>query len=119
MRDRMPHAGIRAGLAPIPTNLKENRMRKLLILLACTAIAGPAAAQAAPEKKPNALVLKRQACNDQAGARQGDERRAFVKTCMAKPSERQARLKQCKVDAGDRKGAERSAFVKACAARKA
>jgi hypothetical protein len=94
-------------------------MRKLLILLACMAVAGTAAAQAAPEKKPNALQLKRQACNDQAGTRQGDERRKFVHACVTKPSEGQARLKQCKADAGDRKGAERRAFVQACVARKA
>jgi hypothetical protein len=62
-------------------------MKKYLALLALGALVAGAPALAA-DTKPNAQQDKMTACNAQAGDKKGDERKAFMKTCLsAKPAE--------------------------------
>lgn len=64
-------------------------MKKLIpaITLAIAALA--LNAQAADEKKPTAQQNKMTACNKEAGDKKGDERKAFMKTCLSAKKETQ------------------------------
>ena len=54
-------------------------------------------------------------CNADAGDKKGDERKAFMKTCLsAKKMTQQDKMKSCNADAGDKKGDDRKAFMKDC-----
>jgi hypothetical protein len=60
-------------------------------------------------------------CNAEAGDKKGDERKAFMKTCLSnKPvaangkTAQQEKMKTCNADAKDKKGDERKAFMKTC-----
>ena len=56
-------------------------------------------------------------CNKDAGEMKGDERKAFMKTCLsAKKETQQTRMKSCNADpkAKATKGDERKAFMKEC-----
>ena len=77
-------------------------MNKLLTALAaavvlCAAPAFAADTKAADTKAPNPQQEKMKACNDQAADKKGDDRKAFMKTCLsnkpataAKPESRMA-----------------------------
>jgi len=91
-------------------------MKKLITVAALSAfvfIAPTYAADAA--KAPTAQQSKMTACNKEAGDMKGDERKAFMKTCLsAKKQSQQDKMKACNKDAGDKKGDERKAFMKEC-----
>ncbi len=54
-------------------------------------------------------------CNKDAGDKKGDERKAFMKTCLsAKKMSQQDKMKSCNKDAADKKGDERKTFMKSC-----
>jgi hypothetical protein len=56
-------------------------------------------------------------CNKEAGEKKGDERKAFMKTCLsAKPATQQSKMTACNADpkAKATKGDERKAFMKEC-----
>ncbi|MBL8339783.1 MAG: phosphate starvation-inducible protein PsiF [Rhodoferax sp.] len=55
-------------------------------------------------------------CNKEAAGKSGDERRAFMKTCLSagKSDAQQAKAKACNADATGKKGAERKAFLDEC-----
>ncbi|MEO8806214.1 MAG: PsiF family protein [Burkholderiaceae bacterium] len=56
-------------------------------------------------------------CNKEAGEKKGDERKAFMKTCLsAKAPTQQDKMKSCNADpkAKATKGDERKAFMKEC-----
>jgi len=54
-------------------------------------------------------------CNKEAGDKKGDERKAFMKTCLsAKKQSQQDKMKSCNKDATGKKGDERKAFMKDC-----
>lgn len=57
-------------------------------------------------------------CNQQAGDKKGDERKAFMSNCLKKdaapPMSQQDKMKHCNATAGDRKGDERKAFMSQC-----
>ena len=60
-------------------------------------------------------------CNAQAKAsnKTGDERKAFMKSCLADGRKgQQEKMKTCNVEAKDKKGDERKAFMKACLSKK-
>ena len=79
-------------------------------LVALGLIAAPAFAADA-----NKQQSKMATCNKEAGDKKGDERKAFMKTCLAaKPATQQDKMKACNKDAGDKKGDERKAFMKEC-----
>jgi len=90
-------------------------MNKLMTVLALALAAASLTAQAADEKKPTAQQAKMTQCNKEAGDKKGDERKAFMKTCLSsKKTSQQAKMTQCNKDAGDRKGDERKKFMSEC-----
>jgi len=105
-------------------------MKNLLALIAlCGAAtltmaqtAAPAAAPAA-EKAPTAQQNRMATCNKDAGdkALKGDERKAFMKSCLSGEkmdgrAKQQEKMKSCNKEAGDKalKGDERKAFMSNC-----
>ena len=102
-------------------------MKHLMTVLALSLAAlstSAFAAAAAPDmaKSASAPMSKQQskmgACNTDAGDKKGDERKAFMKTCLsakATPTQ-QEKMKSCNADAKVKavKGDERKAFMKEC-----
>jgi len=82
----------------------ESRMNKLLTAVAAAALlcAAPAFAadtKAADTKTTNSQQDKMTVCNKQAGDKKGDERKAFMKTCLsnepAKPMTQSEKMSMC------------------------
>lgn len=70
---------------------------------------------AASGAKPTAQQSKMGECNKEAGDKKGDERKAFMKTCLsAKKPTQQSKMATCNKDAGDKKGDERKKFMSEC-----
>ncbi|GAA4351178.1 PsiF family protein [Variovorax defluvii] len=91
-------------------------MKKLLSLTAMAACLCVGAAHA-QDKAPTAQQSKMSMCNKEAGDKKGDERKAFMKSCLsAKPVTQQDKMKTCNADpkAKTLKGDERKAFMKEC-----
>jgi hypothetical protein len=74
------------------------------------------AAASASSPSPTAQQTKMATCNAEAGDKKGDERKAFMKTCLSAPkaTAQQNRMKQCNADAKGKKGDERKTFMKSC-----
>ena len=90
-------------------------MKKLLTVLALSCAAVSMSVHAADEKKPTAQQNKMTECNKEAGDKKGDERKAFMKTCLStKKMSQQDKMKSCNKDAGDKKGDERKKFMSEC-----
>ena len=99
-------------------------MKTLLTFAAALALAAstPAFANAhkeAPGMAASGAMTKQQSkmgdCNKDAGEKKGDERKAFMKTCLsAKPMTQQTKMTKCNVDATGKKGDERKTFMKEC-----
>ena len=99
-------------------------MRQFLTLSAALALAVSTSAFAtshkeAPGMAASGAMTKQQSkmgdCNKEAGDKKGDERKAFMKTCLsAKPMTQQDKMKKCNTDATGKKGDERKAFMKEC-----
>jgi hypothetical protein len=92
-------------------------MKKLISIAALSLAAFALSAQAADEKKPTAQQSKMTTCNKEAGDKKGDERKAFMKTCLsAKKETQQDKMKSCNKEAGDKKmaGEERKKFMSTC-----
>ncbi len=78
-------------------------------LVALGLLAGPAFAAETAQQNKMAT------CNKEAGDKKGDERKAFMKTCLsAKKATQQDKMKTCNADAKGKKGDERKAFMKEC-----
>jgi hypothetical protein len=68
-------------------------------------------APAAPTKQQTRMAT----CNKDATGMKGDERKAFMKTCLSnKPATQQSKMKTCNTEAADKKGDERKAFMSEC-----
>lgn len=66
---------------------------------------------AAPTKQQSKMAT----CNKEAGDMKGDDRKAFMKTCLSnKPATQQDKMKTCNADAKGKKGDERKAFMSEC-----
>jgi Spy/CpxP family protein refolding chaperone len=90
-------------------------MKKLISIAALSLAALALSAQAADDKKPTAQQSKMGECNKDAGDKKGDERKAFMKTCLsAKKQTQQEKMKACNKDAAGKKGDERKAFMSDC-----
>lgn len=94
-------------------------MKKLLSLTALgLALSLGFSAHAADDTKaPTKQQSKMATCNKEAGAMKGDERKAFMKTCLSnKPATQQDKMKTCSADAKTKalKGDERKAFMSEC-----
>ena len=87
-------------------------------LLACLMLALPLATApvlAQEKKEPTKQQSKMAACNKSAEGKKGDERKAFMKSCLSdKKTARQSKMKTCNKDATGKKGDERKAFMKDC-----
>jgi len=84
-------------------------------LLAAPAWAADAKASAPAAKASTAQQNKMGECNKQAGDKKGDERKAFMKTCLsAKPATQQDKMTACNKSAEGKKGDERKAYMKEC-----
>jgi opacity protein-like surface antigen len=100
---------------------KEIPVKRLLILAATSLalLSGLSQAADAPATSPKATAQqsKMGECNAQAGARKGDERKAFMKECLsAKKPTQQDKMKTCNKEAGEKKlkGDERKKFMRDC-----
>jgi hypothetical protein len=74
-----------------------------------------------PAFAQNSQQTKMADCNKQAGDKKGDERKAFMKSCLsakpaaaAAPMTQQDKMKACNAQAAGKKGDERKAFMKTC-----
>ena len=98
----------------------------ILSALACVAFAtvGATTAVAAPAKVQTAQQMKMGQCNKDATGKKGDERKAFMKSCLsasstataaAKPTQ-QEKMKTCNADAKAKamEGDTRKAYMKTC-----
>ena len=99
-------------------------MKHLIAALALTFAAGGALAAshaaAAPMKTPQ--QEKMTLCNKDAEGKKGDERKAFMKSCLgAKPAagNQREKMKMCNKDATGKAGDDRKAFMKDCLSKKA
>lgn len=86
-------------------------MRYLALIVLVTA---SLAAQAADDKKLTPQQEKMTACNKEAATMKGDERKAFMKTCLAKKETQQDKMKRCNVEAAGKTGDERKQFMSDC-----
>jgi hypothetical protein len=104
-------------------------MRQLLTLAAALALAVSTSAFAAPAKESGtaATMTPQQTrmgdCNKQAAGKKGDERKAFMKTCLsgnsamaapAAPMTQQDKMKKCSGENKGKKGDEYKAAMKTC-----
>jgi hypothetical protein len=92
-------------------------MKSLITALALclAAFAGASHAADAASAPMTKQQSKMATCNADAGDKKGDERKAFMKTCLsAKKMTQQDKMKSCNADAGDKKGDDRKAFMKDC-----
>jgi hypothetical protein len=123
LRTARGNALIRPDNNPVAT--KGNAMKNLMTTLAFSmavlstsafaANEAPAMAKAGASAPMSAQQSKMGACNSQAADKKGDERKAFMKTCLSnKPATQQDKMKSCNKDATGKKGDERKAFMKDC-----
>ncbi len=107
-------------------------MKQFLTLSAALALAFSTSAFAAshkmaPEMSASAPMTKQQSkmgdCNKSAADKKGDDRKAYMKSCLsgdsamaapATPMTQQDKMKKCNVDATGKKGDDRKAFMKTC-----
>ena len=90
-------------------------MKKLLTLVTLGLSLSLGAAHAAEGDAKTAQQSKMGTCNKEAGAKKGDERRAFMKECLGAPTAtQQSKMGTCNKEAGAKKGDERKAFMKEC-----
>ncbi len=86
-------------------------MRKIIVLtaLGMAIAATPALAQ----KNSQQEVMK--SCNVSASGKKGDERKAFMKSCLSDGRKaQQEKMKTCNMEATGKKGQERKAFMSKC-----
>jgi hypothetical protein len=116
------------GARTCAINPGETTMKKIFIacvalsISAAAAFAAPAAQAPAAATAPAAKTAqqsKMTTCNADAAGKKGDERKAFMKTCLsapaaAAPMTQQQKMKSCNADATGKKGDERKAFMKSC-----
>lgn len=88
----------------------------IAIALGLGVLAAPAFAVDAASAPLTKQQNKMSTCNAQAGDKKGDDRKAFMKTCLSaggKPTQ-QDKMKTCNAEAAGKKGDERKAFMKTC-----
>lgn len=92
-------------------------MNKMLFAMTSFALAAPLLL-GSPAMAQNAQQDKMKQCNADAAGKKGDERKAFMSSCLKKeqpkPATQQDKMKQCNADAAGKKGDERKAFMSSC-----
>ena len=74
----------------------------------------------------NSQQSKMTDCNKQAGDKKGDDRKAFMKSCLSAsspvaasaPMTQQQKMTACNQQAADKKGDDRKTFMKSCLSNK-
>jgi hypothetical protein len=96
-------------------------MRAFVVVLATVSlvISAYSASPAADDKKLTPQQEKMKSCNAEAGDKKGDERKAFMSSCLkagapASPMTQQEKMKACNTKAGEKKGDERKTFMSEC-----
>jgi psiF repeat-containing protein len=95
-------------------------MRTVLVtMMAVSLVSGTLSMASAAEDKLTPQQEKMKSCNTQAADKKGDERKAFMSSCLkagapAAPMTQQDKMKVCNTKAGDRKGDERKTFMSEC-----
>jgi type III secretory pathway component EscR len=98
-------------------------MRSFLVALTAVSLVVSAysTAPAADDKKLTSQQEKMKSCNGQAADKKGDERKAFMSSCLkagapAAPMTQQDKMKKCNADASAKslKGDERKGFMSEC-----
>ena len=94
-------------------------MSKLLSLIAAAGLALSLGAAPTLASAKTAQQEKMSTCNAQAAGKKGDERKAFMKSCLsakpaAAPATQQEKMKVCNKEAAGKKGDERKAFMSDC-----
>lgn len=88
----------------------------VLFALACAGLSSYALAAEKKELTPQQQRMGD--CNKQAEGKKGDERKAFMSTCLkgetAKPMTQQEKMKACNTEATGKKGDDRKAFMSTC-----
>ena len=89
---------------------------KIQAVIAALALTG---LLASPAFAANSQQTKMADCNKQAADKKGDDRKAFMKSCLsatpaAAPMSQQDKMKMCNTQAADKKGDDRKAFMKTC-----
>ena len=93
---------------------------KNLLSLAAIGLALSFGTAHAQDKPATAQQGKMAMCNKDAGDKKGDERKAFMKSCLsAKKETQQSKMGTCNKGAGDKKGDERKKFMSQCLKSKA
>jgi hypothetical protein len=96
---------------------------KTLVAVAISAsllVGGISAASAADDKKATPQQERMKECNVKAGEKKGDERKAFMSTCLkgeaTGSTAQQEKMKKCNTDANEKalKGDERKSFMSTC-----
>jgi hypothetical protein len=101
---------------PFPRRFRMRKLFALALFGAATVVAAPVFAADAPTPQQQ----KMKDCNAKAGDKKGDERKAFMSSCLsskeapAAAMTQQDKMKDCNVKAGDKKGDERKAFMSSC-----
>ena len=90
-------------------------MKKLLSLVAIGLALSFGVAHA-QDKAKTPQQTKMAMCNKEAVDKKGDERKAFMKTCLSakKASPQQSKMKACNAEATGKKGDERKKFMSEC-----
>jgi hypothetical protein len=90
----------------------------LTVAFSISAVFATAVHAADPPQAPSTQQNKMTVCNQQAGEKKGDERKAYMKECLSAKADgrtaQQNKMKTCNADAKGKKGDERKAFMKEC-----
>lgn len=87
-------------------------MRKFIVLAALGLAFGAAPAFA---QKSNSQQEVMKACNASATGKKGDERKAYMKTCLSDgKAKQQSKMAACNSQSKGKKGDERKAFMSQC-----
>ena len=97
-------------------------MKKLMTLIAMSLALSSGVAQAAAhvgaakmEDAKTPQQSKMTTCNKDATGKKGDERKAFMKSCLSDgKTAQQSKMKSCNADATGKKGDERKKFMSEC-----
>lgn len=86
-------------------------MKKFLTATAFGLLLAATGAHAAPTAQQNLMGT----CNTEATGKKGEERKAFMSSCLSDGKKRQQeKMKVCNTDATGKKGDERKAFMSDC-----
>ncbi len=86
------------------------------MLLSCAGALCIALPFASPASAATPQQEKMKACNKDAEGKKGDERKAFMSSCLSAkaPMTQQDKMKQCNKDAAGKKGDDRKSFMSSC-----